>query len=1031
MKTLLSAVVGATLALCAIEADAQTAAGERQVALATESKTLAEALDEWAQKSGFQIIVQNWPLAKRLSAPTLNGTFRAQDALERLLRGSPLTYVWLNDRAVAIRENRQDATSSLGETTDDEWQPKVRLAFLGDAADAMNGAASKDSTSSVGHERRRDVSEVAPIDEIVVTGTHIRGASPPGSSLIVVDSQYIESTGFATVQEVMRTLPQNFSGGTNEASSLGGRMGGTSVNYNYGSSVNLRGLGQDSTLVLLNGRRLAPAGIGDFIDVSVIPLSAIDHVDVLADGASATYGSDAMAGVVNITTKSDFQGGQTSARYGSVTEGTLSEVQASQLVGLKWDTGSIMAAFDYYDRDNLSAAARAYAASTDLRGFGGRDFRNNFSNPGNITSPSAVAGAIPVDQDGTALSQSQILVGQTNLQNQRQGTDLLPKQRRRSIFASGKQQLGSSSELHLDAIYSQRDSLAAISAGTDTLSVPATNAFRQQNGLLAGNPAPISINYSFVDDVGPQVRDGETRAYAATAGLTFDFGRTWSIDLSASSGENRDRSHLTGTPDTRPLASGGALRAALASSDAATAFNPFGDGGHTAPAVLASIFAPIDIEYRSKFWSADAVASGSLFSLPAGDVKLAMGTEYREEDFNNSQVTHYVTGDESPITPRGDRTVRSAFGELRIPLFDVERIAGVGRADLSLSARYDDYSDFGSKTNPKVGLAWLPLPSITLRGTYGTSFKAPRINDLYTLSTGLAVPVPTVLGGPDSNGDGFTRLLVVGGGNAQLKPETGETWTAGLEWSPATVPGLRAQASYWDVHFEDRIARLATLLVPFANPAPYQGLVYFVNPSQSQVDALIASVDTFTGAPPPPGTVEAIVDLRVANISVVDVEGVDLGFGYTFDTSAGAFTFSTNASYVLSFEERFAPLLPPVDTVDTIAHPVALRARAGLSWHYKNLRASLAVNYQDSYKNTEILPNEAIDSMTTADLQLVYSTDSTSPRSEWLSGIKVALTVVNLSDEDPPFTNSALGGYDAANATPLGRFLALELTKSW
>lgn len=354
MKSILSAVVGATLALSAIEANAQATPGERQVALTIETGTLANALDKWAQQSGFQIFVQDWEAAKKLPARSLKGTFAAQDALEQLLSGTPLTYVWISDKAVSIRKKMPQTVPTALQRTGFELQQSIPVAkFTGDDV-AMSAAVPSGSEGS----RVQGSSRIEQVEEVIVTGTYIRGA-PTASPVQVYGSEEIARSGLPTVQQFLRTVPQNFGGGASELASAA-QSDQSQSNIAGENAANLRGLGPGATLTLVNGRRMAAAGTGAYVDLSLIPMSAIDRIEVVTDGASALYGSDAVAGVVNFVLMDDYQGAETLLDYGVATEGTYSSTRVSQLLGTGWDSGNVLLSYDHTEQSNLSGEDRSF-----------------------------------------------------------------------------------------------------------------------------------------------------------------------------------------------------------------------------------------------------------------------------------------------------------------------------------------------------------------------------------------------------------------------------------------------------------------------------------------------------------------------------------------------------------------------------------------------------------------------------------------------------------------------------------------------
>ena len=451
MKSILSAVIGATLALSAIEADAQATPGERQVSLTIETDTLASALDKWAQQSGFQIFVQDWEAAKSLPAKSLKGTFTAQDALEQLLSGTSLTYIWISDKAVSIRKKTAKTVPTALQRTSLDGQQAVPVAkFSGD--DAGAGAApypAEESGRNSGDDQASP--RVQRLEEVLVTGTYIRGVPPDSSPLTVYDREEIVRSGVGTVDQFLRKVPQNFAivdGATSEGNLNNSESG---KNMSRGTAINLRGLGPGATLTLLNGHRLAPSGLdGSFVDVSMIPLSAIERIEVLTDGASALYGADAVAGVVNFILRDDLSGAETGLRYGDTTQGGGTERAITQLFGHSWDTGNGMLLYENYDVDSIRAADR--------------DF---------------------IDQTGGA-------------------DTVLPDQERQTFMLSGRQYLGERTSVFADASYSERDyvfdSAGLIPTHNTGGSEQRVAALGLTQALGASWHADIVANYARTDD---------------------------------------------------------------------------------------------------------------------------------------------------------------------------------------------------------------------------------------------------------------------------------------------------------------------------------------------------------------------------------------------------------------------------------------------------------------------------------------------------------------------------------------------------
>jgi iron complex outermembrane receptor protein len=286
------------------------------------AETLSQALRDYGRASGRQIIFTE-DLVRGRQAPALKGSYPSDAALARLLDGSGLSA---------------------------QTSPSGAIMIVRDSGPQSDRAQSEPARPTA-------------LEEVVVTGSRIRGVAP-SSPVITLTQDQIRDAGQTNAGEVFRSIPQNFNGGQNPGVALGA-SGGNIANQNItgGSTINLRGLGPDATLTLLNGRRLAYDGYAQAIDVSNIPLAAISSIQVVTDGASAIYGSDAVAGVANIILKRDFEGVTTSARYGKTTEGGGSQAQYNIVFGKRWDTGGFIATADYSQQSQVLAGQRDVTAN--------------------------------------------------------------------------------------------------------------------------------------------------------------------------------------------------------------------------------------------------------------------------------------------------------------------------------------------------------------------------------------------------------------------------------------------------------------------------------------------------------------------------------------------------------------------------------------------------------------------------------------------------------------------------------------------
>lgn len=972
-----------------------TPVGAQQAGAAQEysiqAGNLDDALKQLAKQSKLQIVYSP-DLVKGKQANALSGQHTWQTALQRLLIGTGLEWKLINNSTVVLTK--------------------------GTALRQPPAAPTK------AQEEESAPHEPTQLNTVVVTGTALRDVGPVGAHVNVMTASDLEQTGRGTIQEALQTLPQNTLGFANEGAVQVGQTGQSGATVSFGTGVNLRGLGTDSTLTLLNGRRLAPSGFGDFVDISSIPASAVSRVEVLMDGASATYGSDAQAGVVNVILNNEFSGAQTNLRSGFADGFT--EQRFSQAFGKSWSSGNVTLGYEYFDRGELRNDERPYTASSNLTAFGGRDARTTSCAPGNITSPGAYAGAIPGGQNGIGLTPGQILKGQTNLCDTRTDAWLLPRQRRHAGFVSITQDIGDSAQVYGDLFVSHREAEVVSRAGAANLTVPETNYYRRLNGFTA--PGALVIAYNFNKDLGALSEERSSNVIAGDVGVRIDLTDTWALDSYLAFGRSREHVIRQATD----FGAGGALTNALASSDQATAFNPFGDGTGNSSAVLSSLLAPYDGRFTSEYASANVKVDGDLFSLDGGAVKLAAGAEFRTERFNTSLDIAYTARTPTSSGVHGDRDVKAVFGELYVPLVtEANSRPGVRRLEFSMSARLDEYSDFGSSWNPKVGMNYEPVEGVTFRGSYGTSFKAPRLSDLYTQSGVQYLTTAASQGGPDPNGDGVTKVLIANGGNVDLKPEHGKTWTAGVSFAPSWNRGFTAGITYFGMDFDDRISVLSSITAPFTNPAPYIGSVYFPNPTQAQVDYYVNRASRVTNSLPAGDTrpFEAIIVTQYSNLSRVKMKGLDVHLAQVFNTQAGRFVASADFTHYLNYWSQFTAASPKVTAMNVIGSPISWKGRFGLRWSNEGWSASLFANYQGDYINNRVAPEKKISSQTTYDLQAGYhfSDDAGS----WLRDARATISVVNVFNRDPPFADAGGIGFDARNYSAVGRMVSISIEKRW
>lgn len=755
------------------------------------------------------------------------------------------------------------------------------------------------------------------LEEVVVTGTHIHGADNKINPIIIIGQAQIERSGYSSTSDLFRALPQNFQ---NVAASPDGFLSGTAAaenNKDFASGIDLRGLGPSSTLVLVNGHRLAPSSFGSFVDVSQIPLAAIDRVEILTDGSSAIYGSDAVGGVVNIILKKDYQGADTTVRYGATTGGGRDEVLASQTLGSNWSGGNAVGTLQYQRQGALPAADRSFGS--------------------NLTVPN----------------------------------DLFPENQSYGLTLDGRQTVFDRLEFYGDVLVSKRQ-------------------FIQFSSV----PEPPLGNYDILTN-------GDTQSINISPGLRYNVTPKWTIELSGLYGHQKSLS------------------------------NVYED-------VPGFSFTNLNLGINNRFTekSIDLVTDGRLASTVAGDIAVAFGGSYRTENLDD--VITQTSGGTVLVRPMDEnRHVSAEFAELHVPIVGAgNRIPLVQALELSLAVRRDDYSDFGSTTNPHVGVRWAPLADVSLRASYGKSFRAPSASEEITEN------IPAYIFNYDvSNpaGPGQIPALILAGGKT-LTAERARTLNFGVEYSPLDFQGFTASLDYYDIRYADRIVSppiapnvlqqptiFGSLISPVASDAAAQAIVNAITAAGGQFfDEIGTGV---TG-------VRYLYDARQQNAAVVRQSGLDLTSKLTRSFGAYTWTSQVNVAFIDKIDTQFAQGSSFFNQVNTFASPAKWRARVDSTWGGAAFSFSGALNFVGSYTDTNAVGNPPISSWTTADLNATLNADAFFGSYGW-RGLSLSIILLNVFDRNPPFVATSIGGagypisYDSANANPLGRFIAVSLRKKW
>jgi iron complex outermembrane recepter protein len=430
----------------------------------------------------------------------------------------------------------------------------------------------------------------------------------------------------------------------------------------------------------------------------------------------------------------------------------------------------------------------------------------------------------------------------------------------------------------------------------------------------------------------------------------------------------------------------------------------------------------VDERAKSQILSIDAKLDGKSFSLPAGDVRYAIGAQFRREELDYTDQLAMNEFDPS-------REVEAVFAEFRVPLVGpLSDASSALRLELTLADRLERYNEFGVTNNPQFGLIWRPFAELKARATYGTSFRAPLLSDLNPVPFEV-VPLPE----PDPTTGGLTNTLAVFGGNPGLKPEKARTWTAGLDFSSRAAPEFRASATYYDIRFTDVVTDpefSVNVLDVLSQEAILSTSIIQRNPSAARVQQLAATPGYTNLFDIDLATIGAIFDSRKHNLSIERTRGLDLDGSWSAQAALTNIELGLTGTYVFRFDTQFTPNASTVSILNTAYSPVDLRMRGRAVIQYSSLTFATFINFTNSYQEDDTVGGREIPAWTTVDATLRYRINSEHGP---LADSALLLSVTNLLDKAPPFVPNPQFGinFDGANANALGRFVAVQLSKRW
>ncbi|MCY4477340.1 MAG: TonB-dependent receptor [Gammaproteobacteria bacterium] len=956
-----------------------------EVDFTIEEQPLAIALYAFARQCDREILFST-DLVEGKQAQAVEGIYEPEAALALILADSGLGYsVTDGDTFLVTRSNQQEP---------------------GEADDSATG------------EQDPGMEEPQLLDTIVVTGTRLQVPNQT-SPVVVITREAIDARGFSTAEDVVRSLPQNFST-MNSARSVTQPVGSNGLPVGSvaqgESAANLRALGSGATLVLVNGRRTVSSAAfdGSQVNLSGIPAAAIDRVEVILDGASAVYGSDAIGGVMNFVLREDYVGATTSLSFeNSSTQSDKFEI--SQLAGFGWHGGNLTATISYSDSDPIVTADTGFT-TLDYRSRGGPDGRNAFfSQPGNVFG----IGALPLDNDGTSWTLADLSpANQAAAVSDRVPANQTSKVDTLSLMMGLDQEIGDQSAVFADLHYSENDTFSESGPPFVFGLVPPNNPYNN-----AGFPLFVASDHSAEAQAGliPLVSQSVVSSNLnANAGVTAPLGSSgWILHASVSYGESETNA-VTNSYDV------------FGNADFAARYNPFGNGTAQDVDAFLEAFGPGDPRIKkNRLAGVSAHVNRSVMQLPGGEWQFVVGGELRQERLTQD-------GDELAVRDLSDtapkQQISALYFENSLPLSDTLTLMVQGRwEEYEFSTSIQSLLDTAirpvspelelilappvdgrtyRKFSPRIGVRWEANKSFVVRASWGESFKAPNLTQAVGKLDQFPFPRPLPFFDP-IQGAPVGPIFLDSVGNPSLQPETGTTVNFGFSWTAPFLNGLKGSLNYSNIEFDDRIA---------ANP--------FV---QLGVDFLLANPQIFPGlAYRDPATNNLIsITLYPINVSSREVESIDFSLSYEWGADMGDFLVRVDGTYSLDMTDLVAEGLEPLPLNGTSYGPNELTATLSLEWRRANYGIQLYGNYSDSYRHTEAASafstfyTEApyVDSYITWDLTGHYEFERLR--------LKLNAGVRNLFEEDYPFAPSFAGPYDTRRVDLRGRIVFLKLQKEF
>ena len=839
------------------------------------------------------------------------------------------------------------------------------------------------------------------LERVEITGSNIRRTDVETiQPIATISRQDIERSGRSTVAELLQNLPFASAGSFSEALGAGNSFSpGT-------AAISLRGLGSNTTLVLINGRRVANYPFAQnideaFADLNSIPISAIERIDILKSGASAIYGSDAIAGVVNVILRNDFRGLEVAGRTGTTQDGGGTEYGATLIGGwgsLARDRFNIMGTLDYFQRDEIIAEKDRDYATANQTSRGGFDFRSPTGNPGSWILPGGVVQPFANCPADRRAPDPGGLNGDACTYNFASDNWLLPKTERIGFFGRGTFEFSQS--LSAFAEYSWANNLTNQSAAPTPAGgpVPAANP---------SNPFGTTVNARFrFTEVGPRLNEIDNTNQRLVAGLR---GTVGSVDWEAAGFWSRQESTNTGTNyiDQRLI---NAAFAGTVPGFTGQFWNLL--GSNPAGLVNALRVTPVrDGTYETS--GVDAKGSMELFSMAGGKAAVAFGVELRQEELSDTPDPLSrlgVIAGSGGTSSKADRDITSGYVEFSLPAFK--------NFESQLAVRFDDYSDYGNSTTGKVALGYRPSSNVLLRAGWASGFRAPS---LVQTGLGQSIAFPGIVDGPRCNayraafGNTDARTVAVcgapqvraaSGGNPNLKAEESDSINVGIVFEP--MRDLSMSVDYYNIRHTNIIDQptLSFLLnnASLFPPGAVNRLPQNANDIAAGAPGSLAGI----GADPGIGISRLYYNANFQRTYGVDV---DLRYAWT-QGDLGRFRASTTLTYMATLKRTLNPGTQAVELAGTYSYP-RMRNVATVNWTRGSWDSTLTWNHLGSYEQFYQVSERDVRSWNTFDVQVNYN---------GFRKTQITVGATNILNKEPSWTDEDWQGFDTEVASPRGAF---------